>query len=320
MHNANEEYYEPETTIQDLKKMTNKIVLRLEALKRRVERSGVNWIIKNGKDFKKEHFPFPDHIYWSGAKIQVIKEKLSSEGFLKPRTYIITKNPYFATGLMDLLVQSYNNTFVREYMDSEFRYLYLEAAVEFFSDDRLNDDKNISIEYVLEFLNYSQNFVKNFYEISPMVKTELFEAFVTTRHPNFYFAYGSNMDPIQMEERCPGADPVGVGYIDNYRTIINERGVATIIQAPGEYACGILWAVSDSHIQTLDEKEGVRFRTYLKTEKSIKLECVELPALVYIASKSSSGKPRPGYLEKLIQGADHFKLGDKFRNYLKNLK
>ena len=35
MHNANEEYYEPETTIQDLKKMTNKIVLRLEALKRR---------------------------------------------------------------------------------------------------------------------------------------------------------------------------------------------------------------------------------------------------------------------------------------------
>ena len=28
-----------------------------------------------------------------------------------------------------------------------------------------------------------------------------------------------------------GADPVGVGYIDNYRTIINERGVATIVQA-----------------------------------------------------------------------------------------
>ena len=63
-------------------------------------------------------------IFTGGAKIQVIKEKLSSEGFLKPRTYIITKNPYFATGFMDLLVQSYNNTFVREYMDSEFRYLY----------------------------------------------------------------------------------------------------------------------------------------------------------------------------------------------------
>ena len=31
---------EPETTIQDLKKMTNKIVLRLE-VGRRVERSGV---------------------------------------------------------------------------------------------------------------------------------------------------------------------------------------------------------------------------------------------------------------------------------------
>jgi hypothetical protein len=320
MHYAHQEDYEPETTFQDLKKMINKIALRLEVLKRRVERSGVNWIIKNGKDFKEEHFPFPDHIYWNGAKIQIIKEKMRSEGFGSPRTYIITKNPYFAAGLMNLLVKSFDHKFVREHMDIGFRYMYLETAVEFFSDERLNDDKNISVEYVLEFLNHFQNFAKNFYEILPMVKTELFEAFVTTRHPNFYFAYGSNMNPIQMEERCPGADPVGVGYIDNYRTIINERGVATIVQAPGEYACGILWAISDRHIQTLDEKEGVRYRTYYKTEKSIKLESIELPALVYIASNSLQGKPRHGYLEKLIQGVDHFNLGSEFRNYLKNLK
>ena len=321
MLNVNHEDYEPESTAQDLKRMTDKIVLRLEAIKRRVERSGVNWITEKGKSFKKEHFPFPNPVYWNGAKIQVIRnQKDIPDCFGYSRTHIITKNPYFTTGLMDLLADSCNHKFVRDHMDAMFRYMYFEAAVEFFSDERLNDNKNLSIEYVSEFLNYFQNFAKKFYNISPMVETELFDAFMTTRHPNFYFAYGSNMNPEQMEERCPGSDPVGIGYIDNYRTIINERGVATIVQAPGEYACGILWAVSDSHIKTLDEKEGVRYRTYLKTEKSIKLESMELPALVYIAAKSSPGAPRPGYLEKLIKGADHFKLGDQFVNYLKQLK
>ncbi|MDB9871224.1 gamma-glutamylcyclotransferase [Alphaproteobacteria bacterium] len=321
MLNVNHEDYGLETTTQDLKRMTVKIELRLQALKRRVERAGVEWITEKGKNFKKEHFPFPDPVYWNGADIQVIKNKediFKCFGYSKTR--IITNNPYFMTGLMDLLAQSCNHKFVRDHMDVMFRYMYFEAAVQFFSDERLNNDKNLSIEYVLDYLNYFQNFVKNFYTISPMVETELFEAFMTTRHSNFYFAYGSNMNPEQMEERCPGSDPVGIGYIDNYRTIINERGVATIVQAPGEYACGILWAVSDRHIRTLDEKEGIRYRTYLKTEKPVKLESMELPALVYIAAKSSPGTPRSGYLEKLIKGADHFKLGDQFVNYLNNLK
>ena len=56
MQNVNHEEYEPETTTQDLKRMTDKIFLRLEALKRRVDRAGVNWIIENGKSFKKKSF------------------------------------------------------------------------------------------------------------------------------------------------------------------------------------------------------------------------------------------------------------------------
>jgi len=321
MQNVNHEDYEPETTTQDLNRMTDKIFLRLEALKRRVNRAGVNWITENGKKFKKAHFPFPDPVYWNGAKIQVIEDKKDIPNcFGYGRTRIISKNPYFTTGLMDLLAQSCDHKFVRDHMDRMFRFMYFEAAVEFFKDNRLDNNNNLSSEYVLEFLIHFQIFSRNFYNVSPMVKTELFEEFLTTKHPNFYFAYGSNMNVEQMETRCPGADAVGIGYIDNYRTIINERGVATIVLAPGEYACGILWAVSDSHIVTLDEKEGVLHKTYFKTDKSIKLEGLEMPALVYIASKSSIGAPRPGYLEKLIQGANYFKLGDEFVNYLKKLK
>ena len=49
------------------------------------------------------------------------------------------------------------------------------------------------------------------------------------KFPHLYFAYGSNMDKIQMDKRCPGAVPLAICKKLNYRTILNTRGVATII-------------------------------------------------------------------------------------------
>ncbi|MCJ1376207.1 hypothetical protein MMC20_007448 [Loxospora ochrophaea] len=44
-----------------------------------------------------------------------------------------------------------------------------------------------------------------------------------------YFAYGSNLSPTQMGDRCPGSQFVGVGLLHGWRWIINERGYANII-------------------------------------------------------------------------------------------
>ena len=40
----------------------------------------------------------------------------------------------------------------------------------------------------------------------------------------------------------------------------------------------------------------------------------------YVASKTDQGKPREGYLEKLINGANHFSFGDEFHSYIQSLK
>ena len=34
------------------------------------------------------------------------------------------------------------------------------------------------------------------------------------------FAYGSNMDPVQMRQRCPGAETVGSGVLRDHRLVL----------------------------------------------------------------------------------------------------
>ncbi|UNI21471.1 Cholestenol Delta-isomerase [Purpureocillium takamizusanense] len=50
-----------------------------------------------------------------------------------------------------------------------------------------------------------------------------------TRHEILYFAYGSNLSTRQMRQRCPFSTPVGLGFLEGWRWIINERGYANVV-------------------------------------------------------------------------------------------
>jgi len=135
----------------------------------------------------------------------------------------------------------------------------------------------------------------------------------------YYFAYGSNMDPYQMlKERCPGAEPVGVGTLNGFRFVINNRGVATITAEEGTIVYGVVWNISADHQKTLDGYEGVADNWYSKHDVQITLEDgTTIEALVYIDPNSESGKPRPCYMDKILRGAWHFKLPGEFFDELK---
>jgi len=49
------------------------------------------------------------------------------------------------------------------------------------------------------------------------------------RHEILYFAYGSNLSTTQMRQRCPFSTPVGLGFLEGWRWIINERGYANVV-------------------------------------------------------------------------------------------
>ena len=54
--------------------------------------------------------------------------------------------------------------------------------------------------------------------------------------------------------------------------------------------------------------------------KTIRINNLEIHCIVYVASKNEIGKPREGYLEKVMYGAWHFDFGDKYDSYLQSLK
>ena len=86
----------------------------------------------------------------------------------------------------------------------------------------------------------------------------------------YYFAYGSNMDPTQMEHRCPAAVPVGLGVLSGFRLTFDYWSkrrkcyVADIVSEPVEASnvWGVLWFVTNSDLVALDGYEGVSTGSY----------------------------------------------------------
>jgi gamma-glutamylcyclotransferase (GGCT)/AIG2-like uncharacterized protein YtfP len=132
-----------------------------------------------------------------------------------------------------------------------------------------------------------------------------------------YFAYGSNLDPEQMAERCPGATAEGVARLDGWRFHIANRGYATISAGLGATVWGGLWRLTPEHEATLDHKEGVAAGIYRREFLDVgTLDGDVLTALVYIEPHRHDAPPREGYLERILHGAEWFALPDAYRDEL----
>jgi hypothetical protein len=138
-----------------------------------------------------------------------------------------------------------------------------------------------------------------------------------------YFAYGSNMDLVQMGNRCTAAQTIGTALLPSYRFLINTHGGATVIPDPDSTVQGLLWKITKADERSLDHYEGVRRRVYKKDFVDVvKSDGGKIRALIYIATDSAPGKPRHGYMEKIIAGAEQCGLPksyiDQLRPWLSN--
>lgn len=134
-----------------------------------------------------------------------------------------------------------------------------------------------------------------------------------------YFAYGSNMDRKQMEERCPDSVPAGVVRLDGYRFLINTLGVATVVPREDGVVHGLLWRVSASDEKTLDGYEGVEQGIYRKEKLYVEaMGGSTEKALIYIASDTEPGVPRPGYIERIIAAAKEHGLPGNYQIELRS--
>jgi phage replication-related protein YjqB (UPF0714/DUF867 family) len=133
------------------------------------------------------------------------------------------------------------------------------------------------------------------------------------RHP--YFAYGSNLCVRQMTRRCPDADDPRPAVLTDHDWLINERGVATVEPVAGSEVHGVLWQVSDDDLNILDSAEGVPVR-YRRDRLTVHTDGGPSPAWVYIDHRVTPGPPRPGYLPRIIDGAIHHGLPQRWIDFL----
>ncbi|VBA61207.1 hypothetical protein LAUMK41_04582 [Mycobacterium attenuatum] len=130
-----------------------------------------------------------------------------------------------------------------------------------------------------------------------------------------YFAYGSNLCVRQMAARCPDAADPRPAVLSDHDWLINQRGVATVEPFTGSQVHGVLWQVSDDDLTTLDNAEGVPVR-YRRYRCSVHTDTGPTPAWVYIDHRVTAGPPRPGYLPRIIDGAVHHGLPQRWIDFL----
>jgi len=122
-----------------------------------------------------------------------------------------------------------------------------------------------------------------------------------------YFAYGSNMSRAGMRARCPHAQALGPAALAGWRFIINTDGYGSIVPAAGDVH-GVLWRLSARDLAALNAYEAVDSGLYLRRVLPVQYGTLRKQALVFIARRSKTGRPRPGYLATIIEAARAWQL------------
>jgi len=150
-----------------------------------------------------------------------------------------------------------------------------------------------------------------------------------------YFAFGSNMDPGQMAERCPAHRALGRAVLPGHRLCFPRRspvrscGTAGLASAAGHGLWGVLYELAESDLVRLHAAEGyapgrrAEENRHDFVEIEVRLGSVEgktLRAFTDIARPDKSGAvPSADYLPHLIDGAEHHGLPNTYVALLRSI-
>ncbi len=125
-----------------------------------------------------------------------------------------------------------------------------------------------------------------------------------------YAAYGSNLDPAQMLQRCPHSPAAGTGWLEGWRLTFGaedlgwEGALATVVESAGDRVFVGLYDITDADARDLDAWEGADTGLYRKVRvRVVTLEGDRL-AWVYVLDGYEGGLPSARYLGVLAAAAE----------------
>jgi cation transport regulator ChaC len=146
-----------------------------------------------------------------------------------------------------------------------------------------------------------------------------------------YFAYGSNLDQVQMAQRCPGARLIGPAQLANHRMCFPRRSpvrgcaVASLEPHKGGVVWGVVYELEDDDLKRLDAREGYdpvnpsAINRYCRVDVIVhRADGEKVEAVAYVAvPEENPGRPSSNYLKHIVEGAVAHSFPD---DYIESLR
>jgi hypothetical protein len=127
-----------------------------------------------------------------------------------------------------------------------------------------------------------------------------------------YAAYGSNMDPAQMLQRCPSSPFSGTGWIPGWRLTFGgeefgwEGALPTLVPAegasPGVFVA--LYDLTEADQSALDAWEGVDHGLYRTVRLRVHTLAGDVVAFAYALDAFEGGLPAARHLGAIADAAE----------------
>ena len=125
-----------------------------------------------------------------------------------------------------------------------------------------------------------------------------------------YAAYGPNMEPGLMQERCPHSPLRSTGWLLGWRLTFGgeefgwDGALATIVEDPLEQVFVAVYDVTREDESHLDGWESADSGLYRKTKVRVATMTEELVVWTYVLDAFEGGLPSASYLGLLVHAAE----------------
>lgn len=127
---------------------------------------------------------------------------------------------------------------------------------------------------------------------------------------SLYAAYGSNLDPEQMRERCPHSPSRGPGWLEGWRLTFGgedlgwEGALATVVEDPGARVFVMVYDVPPHDEAALDRWESADTGLYRKIRVRVQTMDGDALCWLYVLDGYEGGLPSCRYLGVMADAAE----------------